>query len=104
MRASLPLRLSGRLALVAGMLFASASPIQAEGERCYDYDPDKNVYWGDLHVHTAYSMDAYMFDTRLTPRDAYRFARGKQVKLPPLDDQGRGTLPFESIARSTSPP
>ncbi len=99
-RSSLPLRLSGRLALLAAMLFAAgtlfaaASPVHAEGERCYDYDPDKNVYWGDLHVHTAYSMDAYMFDTRLTPRDAYRFARGKQVKLPPLDNQGRGTLPF----------
>ena len=31
-----------------------------------------------------------MFDTRLTPRDAYRFARGKQVKIAPLDDQESG--------------
>ena len=83
-----------RLALLAGIVFAAASPAHAKGERCYDFDPERNVYWGDLHVHTAYSMDAYMFDTRLTPRDAYRFARGKEVKLPPLDDQGRGTVPF----------
>jgi Protein of unknown function (DUF3604) len=27
--------------------------------RCADYDPDKNVYWGDLHTHTALSGDAY---------------------------------------------
>ena len=47
----------------------------------FDYNPDKNVYWGDLHVHTAYSMDAYMFDARLTPRHAYRFAQGAEVKL-----------------------
>jgi len=80
------------LACVAGML--AADPASARGERCYDYNPERNVYWGDLHVHTSYSMDAYMFDARLSPRDAYRFARGGQVELPPLDAKGRGTRPF----------
>jgi hypothetical protein len=36
-------------------------------------------YFGDTHVHTAFSMDAGAFGARLTPRDAYRFARGEQV-------------------------
>jgi hypothetical protein len=82
------------LCLAAAFGLGSPSLATAKGERCYDYNPEKNVYWGDLHVHTAYSMDAYMFDTRLTPRDAYRFAKGKQVMLAPLDTDGRGTLPF----------
>ncbi len=37
------------------------------------------VLWGDTHVHTALSMDAGAFGNRLTPDDAYRFARGEAV-------------------------
>jgi Protein of unknown function (DUF3604) len=35
--------------------------------------------FGDTHLHTGFSMDAGAFGCRLTPRDAYRFARGEQV-------------------------
>jgi hypothetical protein len=37
------------------------------------------VYWGDTHLHTALSMDAGSFGARLTPVDAYRFARGEEI-------------------------
>ena len=30
-------------------------------------DPDRNAYFGDLHVHTEYSFDAYSFGTTATP-------------------------------------
>ena len=76
---------------MALILTAYASPALAEQGRCREYDAKKNVYWGDLHIHTAYSMDAYIFDTRLTPEDAYRFARGEPRMLPPFDDKGRPT-------------
>jgi hypothetical protein len=39
-----------------------------------------NVYWGDQHVHTAWSADAGMSGATLTPRDALRFARGEEVQ------------------------
>ena len=36
----------------------------------------KQVFWGDLHIHTAFSIDAYLFGNTNTPEDAYRYARG----------------------------
>jgi len=35
--------------------------------------------FGDTHLHTAFSMDAGAFGARLSPRDAYRFARGEEI-------------------------
>ena len=35
--------------------------------------------FGDQHVHTGYSMDAGAFGCRLTPKDAYRYARGEEI-------------------------
>jgi hypothetical protein len=39
------------------------------------------VFFGDLHVHTAISLDASLFGTRNRPDDAYRFARGQAIEL-----------------------
>ena len=36
-------------------------------------------FFGDTHLHTAASFDAGAFGARLTPRDAYRFARGEEI-------------------------
>src|SRR3972149_10107557 len=38
------------------------------------------VYWGDTHLHTSYSTDAGMAGATLGPEDAYRFARGEEVR------------------------
>ncbi len=41
----------------------------------------KEVFWGDTHLHTTYSPDAGMVGNfNLGPADAYRFARGEQVR------------------------
>ena len=37
------------------------------------------VLWGDTHLHTGMSMDAGAFGARLSPEDAYRFARGEEL-------------------------
>ena len=39
----------------------------------------ERVYWGDTHLHTANSPDAFAFGNRLPPEDALRFARGEEV-------------------------
>ena len=44
--------------------------------------PERRAYFGDLHVHTANSFDAYVFGTLATPADAYRYARGEPLQHP----------------------
>ena len=48
-------------------------PVHAEG------NPLKNAYFGDTHVHTSWSPDAFTQSTRTTPRDAYAYAKGKAI-------------------------
>ncbi len=82
-----------------------------EAQETVERTATKNAYFGDLHVHTQNSFDAYIFATRRTPDDAYRFAKGEkiphdagyeiQLEGPPLDflavtDHGEylGVIPF----------
>ncbi len=58
---------------------------------CADHDPLRRAYFGDLHIHTRHSFDANAFDVVTTPRQAYKFAKGEPVLLPPLDASGAGT-------------
>ena len=37
------------------------------------------VFWGDTHLHSTFSMDAFIFGNTLGPDDAYRFAKGEKV-------------------------
>ncbi len=58
-----------------GML--AASPGFAQG------NPERNAYFGQTHVHTSWSFDAYVFGTTVTgPEEAYQFALGQPVKHP----------------------
>ena len=43
------------------------------------YNTERNAYFGDLHVHTKLSFDAYIFNVRASPDDAYRFAKGETL-------------------------
>ena len=70
----------------------SEPPFERTEQRapCRDYDPMRRPFFGDLHVHTAWSFDASSQDTRNTPADAYAFARGGSMRIQPYDETGRG--------------
>lgn len=57
----------------------------------------RNAYFGELHLHTEYSLDAVA--TRLKPEDAYRFALGEAVAAPPYDEAGNSLIPPHQIDR-----
>ena len=58
----------------------------------------RNAYFGDLHVHTNYSFDAFAFGTVASPYDAYRFAQGQAIKHPAgFDVQLRAPLDFYAV-------
>ncbi len=44
--------------------------------------PEREAFFGDTHIHTLYSFDAFMFNVRATPDDAYRYARGEPIEHP----------------------
>jgi hypothetical protein len=43
-------------------------------------NPLRNAYFGQLHLHTGMSFDAYIIGTRLYAEEAYRFARGEEIE------------------------
>ena len=83
--------MTSRIALVLlGMLMLGDASAGAEAApRCREHDPMRQPFFGDTHVHTAFSFDAMGQGTRATPADAYRYARGEPIGLPPFDATGR---------------
>ncbi len=60
---------------LASLVVLLVNPAFAEGQ--------KNLYWGDTHLHTSYSPDAYLMQNRSAdPDTAYRYAKGLPVIHP----------------------
>ena len=72
-----PRVLNGAL-LAVGWLGLAAAPALAQTK-----NPDRDAYFGETHVHTSWSLDAWLIGNRLTdPGDAYKYFKGEPIKHP----------------------
>ena len=66
---------------LAGLVFLLGAASGAEVVAADDQTASaRRALFGDLHVHTANSFDAYSFGVRATLDDAYRYARGEAIE------------------------
>lgn len=57
-----------------------AAPVSAAAPQP---NPDRNAYFGETHIHTSWSVDAWVMGNRITgPGDAYKYAKGETIKHP----------------------
>ena len=88
--ATLVLALIGILALVSCEKPKAPEQAQQAGgtapaptEERVEKNPDRNAYFGEEHIHTSWSVDAWIFGNRITgPDDATKYAQGQTIKHP----------------------
>ena len=71
------IRLAPIAAALAALGLTLALPASAQN------NVDRNVYFGQTHSHTSWSLDAYIIGNHVTgPAEAYRFSMGETIKHP----------------------
>ena len=63
---------------------AQAQPAAAQAPSAdLQPNPERNAYFGETHIHTSWSVDAWVMGNRLTgPDDALKYAQGQTIKHP----------------------
>ncbi|HJL53790.1 MAG TPA: DUF3604 domain-containing protein [Arenicellales bacterium] len=80
------------------LLIRGQQPVSALRIRATDTPTLRKAYFGDLHVHTANSFDAFTIGTLATPHDAYRYAKGEAISHPAgFDMQMSRPLDFYAV-------
>ena len=72
--------MSGRRTLHTALFLMAASSLVVATAPAQSDPAQRQAFFGDLHLHTSYSFDAWaLFGTKTTPDEAYRFAKGETI-------------------------
>ncbi|MDA8643207.1 DUF3604 domain-containing protein, partial [Alphaproteobacteria bacterium] len=78
---------------VFGAISLSIMPLSAAPK-----PENRQVLFGETHLHTVLSFDSYIFGNRNTPDDAYRYAKGETIQHPAgFDMTLTDPLDFQSV-------
>ena len=90
------------IAILSSLVF-SASALAADsvgepGKGAKGPNPLKNVYFGEEHMHTTNSPDAFVIGTRGTWEDAYKWAMGEEIVLSTTKEKIKKSTPLDFVA------
>jgi hypothetical protein len=90
------------LSLVCSALIATgvlaADSIGEPGSSAGGKNPLKNVYFGEQHLHTTNSPDAFVIGVRQSWDEAFQWAQGKEVKLSTSGAPIKKSTPYDFVA------
>jgi len=87
-----------KIVLLSAVSIAAILAPQALAQGNIAVHPEREAYYGDLHLHTTYSFDAYvLMGTKVDPDQAYRFAKGEPVDYLGEKVQRREPLDFLAV-------
>jgi hypothetical protein len=93
---------SAALFLLCSMLVVSgtwaADPVGEPGREAGKKNPLKNLYFGEQHLHSEWSADAFAAGTRQKPKDAYLWAMGKTITLSTTGEKIKKSTPYDFVA------
>ena len=78
------------LAILFCTVFSGAAQVKS--------NPLKDVYFGEEHMHTRNSFDAFTVGVTATWEDAYRFARGEEIELSTTGQKIKKRTPYDFVA------
>ena len=91
-------------AILAALSATSGSAIAADtgaigepGRESGEPNPLKNVYFGEEHLHTRNSFDAFTIGVNMTWDDAYRYAKGEEIKLSTTGEPIKKRTPYDFV-------
>ncbi len=85
--------------MTAGQGVALAEDSMGEpGREAGKPNPLKNVYFGEQHMHTSSSFDAFTIGVTATWDDAYRYGKGEEVKLSTSGVPIKKRTPYDFVA------
>lgn len=64
----------------AQSLAALNAPVEASESQTAAYHATRQLYWGDVHIHSSLSYDAYTLGVRTLPDDAWRYMKGEGIE------------------------